>query len=122
MIGYVTIGSNDLSSAALFFDSVLGALGGERLYALEHMIVWRFAPGGPTLMVTRPFNGSAAKPGNGTMVALLARDTAEVDRVHALALRMGAADEGAPGPRGKRFYGGYFRDPDGNKFNVHVAE
>jgi hypothetical protein len=28
---------------------------------------------------------------------------------------MGAADEGAAGERMPTFYGGYFRDPDGNK-------
>ncbi len=55
------------------------------------------------------------------MVALVAKDRAQVDTVHALALELGAVDEGAPGPRGRTFYGGYFRDPDGNKFNVHVT-
>jgi len=122
MIGYITLGSNDLSSAATFFDAVLGALGGRRLYSLENMIVWGFAPDRPTLMVTHPYDGSPATAGNGTMVALLARDKEQVDRVHALALSLGAVDEGTPGPRGRSFYGGYFRDLDGNKFNVHLIQ
>lgn len=50
------------------------------------------------------------------MVALAARDRAQVDRLHALALRLGGTDEGVPGPRGDAgFYTGYFRDLDGNK-------
>jgi predicted lactoylglutathione lyase len=54
------------------------------------------------------------------MVALEASDLAQVDRLHALALRLGGTDEGAPGDRGVEFYAGYFRDPDGNKRNAFV--
>ena len=59
--------------------------------------------------------GKAATVGNGTMVALAARDRETAARVHAKALELGGSDEGAPGPRGDGFYGGYFRDIDGNK-------
>src|SRR3546814_5383941 len=38
-----------------------------------------------------------------------------VDKIHAKALALGGKDEGAPGVRGGNFYGGYFRDLDGNK-------
>jgi len=32
-------------------------------------------------------------------------------------MELGATDEGPVGPRGDSgFFGGYFRDPDGNKF------
>jgi len=56
------------------------------------------------------------------MVALAARDRAHVDALYALALSLGAKDEGAPGPRPgpSGFYAGYFRDPDGNKLNAFV--
>lgn len=52
------------------------------------------------------------------MIALAAKDRAQVNAVHALALENGATNDGAPGHRGREFYGGYFRDPDGNKFNI----
>ena len=58
--------------------------------------------------------------GNGVMVAFAARDKAHVDRIHQLAMSLGAQDEGPPGPRGGGFYGAYFRDPDGNKLNAFV--
>lgn len=58
-----------------------------------------------------PHDKGVANAGNGTMVALKVADIQTVDRLHALALRLGAFDEGAPGPRGKGFYGAYFRDP-----------
>lgn len=118
MIGYITIGSNDLTRATGFFDPLFSALEGSRAYALDHQIAWGFGAKTPLIVVTLPFDGRAATPGNGTMVALMAKDHAQVDAVHALALSLGGADEGAPGARGARFYGGYFRDLDGNKFNV----
>ncbi|MFA5583917.1 MAG: hypothetical protein WDA09_06850 [Bacteriovoracaceae bacterium] len=45
----------------------------------------------------------------------------EVDRLHALVLTLGAKDEGAPGVRLDMFYCAYFRDLDGNKFNLFCA-
>jgi predicted lactoylglutathione lyase len=52
------------------------------------------------------------------MVALEAKDLGQVDRLHALALRLGGADEGAPGLRDENFYAAYFRDLDGNKLTA----
>src|SRR5277367_5762540 len=60
-------------------------------------------------------------PGVRWMVALAARDRAEVDRIYHLALSLGGTDEGPPGPRGDQgFYAAYFRDLDGNKLNAFV--
>ena len=47
--------------------------------------------------------------------ALSRADTAKVDELYARAIELGASDEGPPGERMPGFYGGYFRDPDGNK-------
>lgn len=118
MIGYITIGSNDLSASAIFFDTLFGALNGRRAYSLDHMIGYSFGKDTPMIIVTRPFDEKTATPGNGTMISLTAKDTAQVDAIHALALGIGATDEGKPGQRGRSFYGAYFRDPDGNKFNI----
>ena len=120
MIGYITIGSNDLTTANAFFDVLLSEFGATCAYSLDNMTAWSFGPKRPMLIVTHPFDQRPASVGNGTMVALSARDRAQVDAVHARALSLGGANEGSPGPRGKSFYGGYFRDPDGNKFNVFV--
>jgi len=54
------------------------------------------------------------------MVALEAKDQAQVQRLYDIALANGGTDEGAPGDRGSGFYAGYFRDPDGNKLNAFV--
>jgi predicted lactoylglutathione lyase len=69
------------------------------------------------LMVFTPYDEQPASVGNGVMVALQAADPATVDRLHAKAIELGATSDGDPGPRGGGFYGGYFRDLDGNKLN-----
>lgn len=120
MISYVTIGSNDLSASAAFFDAVFSAIGGTRAYSLDNMIGYGFGDQKPMIIVTYPYDGEAASYGNGTMIALAAHSPAQVDAVHALALEYGASDEGAPGKRGRSFYGAYFRDPTGNKFNISL--
>jgi predicted lactoylglutathione lyase len=121
MISYITIGSNDLSASAEFFDALFNAINGTRAYSLDNMVGYSFGSGKPMIIITCPYDGNAATHGNGTMIALAAQDRAQVDSVHALALENGATDDGAPGQRGRNFYGGYFRDPDGNKFNICVT-
>ena len=115
MIGYVTLGTNDLDRAAAFYDALLGELGARRLWSNERGIGWGTARNLPTLGLMRPFDGQPATPGNGTMPAITAGSREKVDALYRKALELGAADEGAPGERGKGFYGAYFRDPDGNK-------
>jgi catechol 2,3-dioxygenase-like lactoylglutathione lyase family enzyme len=117
MIGYATIGSNDLEKAKTFYDTVLAPLGGKRTFASDRMQGYAGA-GGAMLAVCTPYNGEQAAPGNGNMVALSAASPDLINQVHALALANGATDEGAPGERMPGFYGGYFRDLDGNKVCV----
>ena len=117
MIGYVTIGTNNLPRAAAFYDALLGEVGGKRMMENEQFIAWSTGRGSPGLGVTKPFDKKAATAGNGSMVALLAKDQAQVDVLYRKALQLGATDEGPPGDRGGGFYAGYFRDLDGNKLN-----
>jgi catechol 2,3-dioxygenase-like lactoylglutathione lyase family enzyme len=117
MIGYVTIGTNNLPRAAAFYDALLGELGAKRMMENEQFIAWSVRPDAPGLGVTKPFDQKPATVGNGVMVALEAKSAAQVDALHRKALALGGSDEGAPGPRGEGFYAGYFRDIDGNKLN-----
>ena len=121
MIGYVTIGTNDLPQAAAFFDALLAELGAKRMMENEQFIAWSAKPDQPGLGVTKPFDKKPATVGNGVMVALMVESPAKVHSLHRKALQLGATDEGAPGPRGQGFYAGYFRDLDGNKFNFFCA-
>jgi len=118
MIGYVTLGTNDLPRAAAFYDALLSGIGAKRFIENEQFIAWSASQEQAGVALTRPFDGKPATVGNGTMVALAAESPEQVQTMHAKALSLGATDEGAPGPRGEGFYAGYFRDPDGNKLNI----
>ena len=118
MIGYVTLGTNDLQRAAKFYDALLAELGAKRAMEMDTFIAWATAPNTPMVAVIKPFDGKAATVGNGVMVAIATDSKAKVDALHKKALALGGKDEGAPGPRGDSFYAGYFRDLDGNKLNA----
>ena len=118
MIGYVTLGTNDLQRAAAFYDAVLGEIGAKRLMDFGRGYAWGVAADKPALGIMVPFDGQAATVGNGVMAAIVVDAREKVERVHRKALALGAKDEGAVGPRGEGFYAGYFRDLDGNKLNV----
>ena len=124
MIGYVTLGTNDLDKARGFYDALLGEIGATRKMEFPETGFTLYGTGGgaPGLAVTRPYDGQPATVGNGNMAALAMPSREMVDRLHARALELGASDEGAPGlrtPEGPRaFYGAYFRDLDGNKLCV----
>jgi catechol 2,3-dioxygenase-like lactoylglutathione lyase family enzyme len=122
MLGYVTLGTNDLARAAKFYDAITAELGVGRMMENEQFIAWGAPGGGAGIGLTKPFDGKPATVGNGVMAALRAKDRAQVDRIYRVAMSMGAQDEGAPGDRGGGFYAAYFRDLDGNKLNAFVME
>ena len=118
MIGYVTLGTNNLDDAAKFYDKLFASIGAGRMMESDTFIAWTTGPGAPAVSLIRPFDGNPATVGNGVMVAIVMDTRAKVDAFHAKALELGAADEGAPGIRFGNFYAGYFRDLDGNKLNA----
>ena len=118
MIGYVTLGTNDLQRSAKFYDELLAVIGAKRFMESERFIAWSVSPTTPGLGLIEPFDRQPATVGNGVMVALVVDSKAKVDALYQKAMALGAKDEGPAGPRGEGFYAGYFRDPDGNKLNV----
>jgi catechol 2,3-dioxygenase-like lactoylglutathione lyase family enzyme len=119
MIGYVTLGTNNLERAVAFYDELLALLGAGRFMEVEDIFVaWAVAPDKPGISVTRPYDGKPATVGNGVMVALAVDSKELVHRIYDKAIELGGKDEGPAGPRGDQFYAGYFRDLDGNKLNV----
>ena len=121
MIGYVTLGTNDLARAAKFYDAITAELDTPRMMEFDGFIAWGKPGGAAGIGLTKPFDGNAATVGNGVMVALEAKDKEQVHRLYDIALANGGTCEGPPGPRGDEgFYAGYFRDPDGNKLNAFI--
>lgn len=115
MIGYITVGTNDLARAAAFYDKLFESIGGSRILEPERAVIWSFGPTCAAFGVTLPFDGNPATVGNGVMVGLSMTSKQSVNAFHAMALKLGATDEGAPGARSDTFYAAYFRDLDGNK-------
>jgi len=118
MIGYTTLGTNDLPRASAFYDELFGVLGIKRIMDFGRGYAWGTGMDKPGFGLMTPYNNEPATVGNGVMIALVVDSRAKVDAVHAKALALGGKDEGAVGLRGEGFYAGYFRDLDGNKLNV----
>jgi lactoylglutathione lyase len=121
MLSHVTVAVSDFDRALAFYEAVLTSIGLYRSFHSEDRQAASFRKPHhrrPLFFVVKPFNGEAAEPGNGPMVAFECATRQEVDEVHALALTLGAVDEGAPGLRPQYhddYYGAYLRDTEGNK-------
>jgi catechol 2,3-dioxygenase-like lactoylglutathione lyase family enzyme len=134
MIGYVTLGSDNMPRARDFYDQLLGAtIGAKRIMEfgddLGGFTMWGTGLDKPGVAVTNPYNKQPAVAGNGNMTAIAVNSRDKVDAIHAKALELGGTCEGPPGLRGEEgpqaFYGAYFRDLDGNKlcaFRIGPAE
>jgi catechol 2,3-dioxygenase-like lactoylglutathione lyase family enzyme len=118
MIGYVTLGTNDLQRGAKFYDAIAEVLGIGRMMEWPGAIAWGTPGGTPGIGLTKPFDGKAATVGNGVMVAIECKNEDQIKRVYETALANGGSCEGPPGARADGFYAAYFRDPDGNKLNA----
>lgn len=119
MIGYVTLGTNNLTRAVAFYDELFSTIGAGRFLDTEQFVAWSRSPEQPGLAITKPFDGQPATVGNGVMAAIQLSSTKEVDAFYQKALELGATCEGPAGFRAEMpgFYAGYFRDLDGNKLN-----
>jgi catechol 2,3-dioxygenase-like lactoylglutathione lyase family enzyme len=132
MFAYVCLGSNNLERSAVFYDAVLGSLGYKRCdTSAESESSWTgwigwglYEEAGAVqdaLWICKPWDGKPAGVGNGSMVALWAKDWVSVEDFNSAALAHGGTSEGAPGLRllyNPDFYAAYVRDPDGNKLAV----
>ncbi len=123
MIGYATLGTNNIAAARGFYDALLGSIGAGRIMEfgddLGGFTMWGTSWDQPGLAVTAPYDKNAATVGNGSMIALTVDTRDKVDALHAKAIELGGTCEGPAGLRGdegpQAFYGAYFRDLDGNK-------
>ena len=131
MIGYVTLGTDDLDRARAYYDALLGTIGAKRLMQFPDedggFTMWGTSMAQPAIVITRPYDKQSPDCGNGNMIAIVMDEPAKVDAFHAKAIELGGTDEGQPGYRGDPgfgYYFAYFRDPDGHKlaaFNIASA-
>ena len=129
MIGYVTVGADDIPKAKRFYAAFMPALGYGLTEGAEGLSYALAVPPGqpalsPDYYVKPPFNGQPALAGNGAMTAFCAQTQQQVRDLHAAALAAGGRDDGQPGFRdayGPQFYVGYLRDPQGNKIALYSS-
>jgi catechol 2,3-dioxygenase-like lactoylglutathione lyase family enzyme len=119
ILSHASIGTNDFDRAVRFYDAVLPTLGCRRI--MQHPGAAAWGKAFPEFWVQTPIDGKPASVGNGTHIGFVAPDKDAVHAFHAAALKAGAKDEGAPGPRpdyGEPYYGCFVRDPDGHKIEA----
>ena len=63
MIGYTTVGTNNLASATKFYDALFAVIGIKRIMEFERGIGWGASYDKPMFGVMTPFNGRPATAG-----------------------------------------------------------
>ena len=124
MFSHIFVSVTDFDRALAFYNPLLQSLGIERRFCEPERpwAGWHCKHRArPFFVICKPHNGQPHHPGNGQMTAFLAATRDIVRLAHATALANGGTCEGPPGERPEyhaRYYGAYFRDPDGNKLCV----
>jgi catechol 2,3-dioxygenase-like lactoylglutathione lyase family enzyme len=130
-IDHVSVGVTDMRRSKSFYDAALAPLGLTPVFPVEingQLVGVGYGVGSaPVFWIQFPINGQPATMGNGVHIALRAPTRAAVDNFFEAALEHGGADDGAPGLRPDyhpNYYGGFVRDPDGNKIEAvcHTPE
>ena len=115
MLGYATIGVNDMDRAVGFYDALLAELGAKQIFGMDRIKFYGTGPDAAMLAICIPQDEQPQHRGNGNMLAIPGGSREGVDKLYAKAIELGASDEGEPGERSPAFYGAYVRDLDGNK-------
>ena len=120
MFSFITLGTNNLKKSKIFYDELLQSINIKNVVETDRYIGYakNFSLNKVEFYLMLPHNKQMATFGNGTMVTFNITSKKEVDIFYNLALKLGASDEGLPGPRHDEHYYAYFRDLDGNKICV----
>ena len=117
MFSFITIGTNNLKNSKIFYNELLKSINIKNVLETDRYIGYakNSSLNKVEFYLMLPHNKKSATFGNGTMVTFNINSKEEVDIFYNLALKLGATDEGLPGPRHEEHYYAYFRDLDGNK-------
>ena len=117
MFSFITIGTNDLKNSKIFYNELLQLINIKNVIETDRYIGYakNSSLNKVEFYLMLPHNKKTATFGNGTMITFDIISKKDVDMFYNLALKLGATDEGLPGPRHEEHYYAYFRDLDGNK-------
>ena len=123
MFAFITIGTNNLKKSSQFYDELLKILGIVRVVQDERYVGYSKEDNLEIIefYIMCPFDKKEATIGNGTMISFDGKTSEKVNEFHKKALKIGATNEGFPGPRHGEDYYAYIRDLDGNKICVFAA-
>jgi len=123
MFAFITIGTNNLKKSSQFYDELLKTLGIIRVIQNDRYIGYSKEENLEIIefYIMCPFDNKEATNGNGTMISFDAKTPENVNDFHKKALKIGATNEGYPGPRHGEDYYAYIRDLDGNKICVFAS-
>jgi catechol 2,3-dioxygenase-like lactoylglutathione lyase family enzyme len=124
MYSHIFLGVTDFDRALAFYRKLMPVLGIQERFCERDRpwAGWQSHPEPrPLFLIGKPHDHQPHEPGNGQMVAFVAKHRDVVDRAHAVAIACGGRSEGVPGLRPEyhaSYYGAYFRDTEGNKLCV----
>ena len=123
MFAFITIGTNNLKKSSQFYDELLKTLGIVKVIQDEKYVGYSKEDNLEIIefYIMCPFDKKEATIGNGTMISFDGKTPEKVNEFHQKALKIGATNEGFPGPRHGEDYYAYIRDLDGNKICVFAA-
>ena len=117
MFSFITLGTNNLKKSKIFYDELLQSINIKNVLETDRYIGYEknSSLNKVEFYLMLPHNKQTATFGNGTMITFDIISKKKVDMFYNLALKLGATDEGLPGPRHQEHYYAYFRDLDRNK-------
>ena len=120
MFAFITIGTNNLKKSSAFYSKILKPLKIKKVLSHDRYFGYakKATPKKIELYLIRPHNKKKATIGNGTMITFKANSKKTVNEFYKIGIKLGAKDEGMPGPRHGKDYYAYLRDLDGNKICV----
>ena len=113
MFDHISLRTAQFDVMTAFYEEALAPLGIKKLMAFEGGAGFgRKAPG---LWIS-----ASSEPRSSVHLALSSSDQSAVRAFHAAALKAGAKDNGAPGPRNfaPNYYAAFVIDPDGNNIEA----
>src|SRR5919198_3192364 len=126
MFDHLSVGVENLSRAAAFYDASLAPLGYVRLSQNARSVCYGpegFTGEAPFAIIA--FGPDAKPPGPGFHLAFVAPSRDAIDRFHRAALSAGGIDEGPPGIRENYdpgYYAAFVRDLDGHRLEAVLHE
>ena len=113
MIDHIGLRTAQFDVMSAFYEQALAPLGIKKLMAFDGGA--GFGRDAPVLWISL-----SSEPRSSIHLALSSSDQSAVRAFHAAALKAGAKDNGAPGPRdyAPNYYAAFVLDPDGNNIEA----